>query len=97
VFAENGANGMRDLEAKAATEGVSDAGNERVSILDFSASKSFVMRRAIFGCVNACRTSMALSTASHELLELMIEHGIGVEEEHAYSVKKIDSDYFGEA
>jgi hypothetical protein len=28
------------------------------------------------------------------LSELMIEHGIGVAEEHAYSVKKIDSDYF---
>lgn len=28
------------------------------------------------------------------LAELMIEHGIGVAEEHAYSVKKIDSDYF---
>ncbi len=28
------------------------------------------------------------------LAELMIEHGIGVSEEHAYSVKKIDSDYF---
>lgn len=31
------------------------------------------------------------------LAELMIEHGIGVSEEHAYSVKKIDSDYFEEA
>jgi restriction system protein len=31
------------------------------------------------------------------LAELMIEHGIGVAEEHAYSVKKIDSDYFDEA
>jgi restriction system protein len=31
------------------------------------------------------------------LAELMIEHGIGVAEEHAYSVKKIDSDYFEEA
>lgn len=31
------------------------------------------------------------------LSELMIEHGIGVAEEHAYSVKKIDSDYFDEA
>jgi restriction system protein len=30
------------------------------------------------------------------LAELMIEHGIGVAEEHAYSVKKIDSDYFEE-
>lgn len=30
------------------------------------------------------------------LAELMIEHGIGVSEEHAYSVKKIDSDYFEE-
>jgi restriction endonuclease Mrr len=28
---------------------------------------------------------------------LMIEHGIGVAEEHAYRVKKIDSDYFEEA
>ncbi|WP_042725784.1 restriction endonuclease [Chthoniobacter flavus] len=28
------------------------------------------------------------------LAELMIEHGIGVAEEHAYHVKKIDSDYF---
>jgi restriction system protein len=28
------------------------------------------------------------------LAELMIEHGIGVAEEHAYSIKKIDSDYF---
>lgn len=33
----------------------------------------------------------------HRLAELMIEHGIGVSEEHAYSVKKIDSDYFDEA
>jgi restriction system protein len=31
------------------------------------------------------------------LAELMIEHGIGVAEEHGYSVKKIDSDYFEEA
>jgi len=31
------------------------------------------------------------------LAELMIEHGIGVSEEHAYSVKKVDSDYFDEA
>lgn len=31
------------------------------------------------------------------LAELMIEHGIGVSEEHAYSIKKIDSDYFDEA
>ena len=31
------------------------------------------------------------------LAELMIEHGIGVAEEHAYSVKKIDSDYFDES
>jgi restriction system protein len=30
------------------------------------------------------------------LAELMIEHEIGVAEEHAYSVKKIDSDYFDE-
>lgn len=31
------------------------------------------------------------------LAELMIEHGIGVAEEHAYRVKKIDNDYFDEA
>jgi restriction system protein len=31
------------------------------------------------------------------LAELMIEHGIGVAEEYAYSIKKIDSDYFDEA
>jgi len=31
------------------------------------------------------------------LAELMIEHNIGVAEEHAYLVKKIDSDYFEEA
>ena len=30
------------------------------------------------------------------LAELMIEHGIGVSEEHAYRTKKIDSDYFDE-
>jgi restriction system protein len=30
------------------------------------------------------------------LADLMIEHGIGVAEEHAYAVKKIDSDYFDE-
>lgn len=30
------------------------------------------------------------------LAELMIEHGIGVAEEHAYRIKKIDSDYFDE-
>ncbi len=30
------------------------------------------------------------------LAELMIEHSIGVAEQHAYSVKKIDSDYFEE-
>ena len=29
--------------------------------------------------------------------ELMIEHSIGVAEEHAYSIKKIDSDYFEES
>jgi len=34
--------------------------------------------------------------AGRRLAELMIEHGIGVSEEHAYSVKKIDSDYFDE-
>ena len=28
---------------------------------------------------------------------IQIEHGIGVAEEHAYSIKKIDSDYFDEA
>jgi restriction system protein len=27
----------------------------------------------------------------------MIEHGIGVAEEHAYMIKKIDSDYFDES
>jgi len=27
----------------------------------------------------------------------MIEHSIGVAEEHAYSIKKVDSDYFDEA
>jgi restriction system protein len=27
----------------------------------------------------------------------MIEHGIGVAEEHAYRVKKIDTDYFDES
>jgi len=31
------------------------------------------------------------------LAELMIEHNIGVSEEHAYNVKKIDSDYFEES
>lgn len=31
------------------------------------------------------------------LAELMIEHGIGLSEEHAYRIKKIDSDYFDEA
>jgi restriction system protein len=31
------------------------------------------------------------------LAELMIEHNIGVAEEHTYRVKKIDSDYFDEA
>ena len=31
------------------------------------------------------------------LAELMIEHDIGVAEEHAYSVKKIDGDYFEES
>jgi restriction system protein len=31
------------------------------------------------------------------LAELMIEHGVGVDEEHTYRVKKIDSDYFEEA
>jgi restriction system protein len=31
------------------------------------------------------------------LAELMIEHNIGVAEEHAYRIKKIDSDYFDEA
>lgn len=30
------------------------------------------------------------------LAELMIEHGIGVAEQHAYSIKEIDSDYFEE-
>jgi restriction system protein len=31
------------------------------------------------------------------LSELMIEHGIGVTEQDAYSIKKIDSDYFDDA
>jgi restriction system protein len=31
------------------------------------------------------------------LAELMIEHGVGVAEEHAYRIKKIDSDYFEES
>jgi restriction system protein len=31
------------------------------------------------------------------LAELMIEHNIGVAEEHAYRIKKIDSDYFEES
>ena len=31
------------------------------------------------------------------LAELMIEHNIGVAEEHAYRIKKIDSDYFDES
>jgi restriction endonuclease Mrr len=31
------------------------------------------------------------------LAALMIEHGLGVSEEHAYNVKKIDSDYFEES
>lgn len=31
------------------------------------------------------------------LAELMIEHNIGIAEEHAYRIKKIDSDYFDEA
>ena len=31
------------------------------------------------------------------LAEPMIEHGIGVAEEHAYNVKRIDSDYFEES
>jgi restriction system protein len=31
------------------------------------------------------------------LAELMIEHGIGVDEQQAYRVKKLDSDYFDEA
>ncbi|MEI9894817.1 MAG: restriction endonuclease [Chthoniobacter sp.] len=30
------------------------------------------------------------------LAELMIEHDIGIAEEHTYHVKKIDSDYFEE-
>lgn len=33
----------------------------------------------------------------HRLAELMIEHNVGVAEEHAYRIKKIDSDYFEEA
>jgi restriction system protein len=33
----------------------------------------------------------------HRLAELMIEHNIGVAEEHAYRIKKIDSDYFEES
>ncbi len=31
------------------------------------------------------------------LAELIIEHNIGVAEEYAYRIKKIDSDYFEEA
>jgi restriction system protein len=31
------------------------------------------------------------------LSELMIEYGVGVSEERAYRIKKIDSDYFEEA
>ncbi len=35
--------------------------------------------------------------SGRRLAELMIEHNIGVGEEHAYRIKKIDSDYFEEA
>jgi restriction system protein len=33
----------------------------------------------------------------HRLAELMIDHGVGVTEERAYTLKKIDSDYFVES
>jgi restriction system protein len=33
----------------------------------------------------------------HRLAELMIDHGVGVTEERAYTVKKIDSDFFVES
>jgi restriction system protein len=38
------------------------------------------------------------STFEHfrRIAELIIDHGVGVAEEHAYSVKKIDTDYFDE-
>jgi restriction system protein len=42
-------------------------------------------------------TSAGTNQRQRRLAELMIEHGIGVAEEHAYSVKKIDSDYFEES
>jgi restriction system protein len=44
---------------------------------------------------NALPTKVIL-IGGRRLAELMIEHGIGVAEEHAYSMKKIDSDYFEE-
>lgn len=40
------------------------------------------------------RQKKAILIDGRRIAELMIEHTIGVAEEHAYSIKKIDSDYF---
>lgn len=40
--------------------------------------------------------SKVIPIDNRRLAELMIEHNIGVAREHAYRIKKIDSDYFEE-
>ena len=52
-------------------------------------------RQAGILCQAALRRKDALIDGQR-LAELMIEHGIGVAQEHAYLVKKINSDYFEE-
>jgi restriction system protein len=42
-------------------------------------------------------SARACLSDGRRLAELMIEHNIGVAEEHAYRIKKIDNDYFEDA
>lgn len=50
-----------------------------------------------FACYTVGLHQKVILIDGRRLAELMIEHGIGVAEEHAYRVKKIDTDYFEEA
>ena len=63
-------------------------------IPDFQSLMLPIMKIAQDGAEHTARELRQLIGVSREL---MIEHGIGVAEEHAYSIKKIGSDYFDEA
>jgi restriction endonuclease Mrr len=65
-------------------------------IPDFQSVMLLIMKIAQDGAEHTGR-ELRQVIDGRRLAELIIEHGIGVVEEHACSVKKIDSDYFDEA